>query len=246
MPRLAVIGGHSILGLDWSGVDWPGVDWPGAAPHRSIGVPSREVTVLETDDFVVLQRHGLDTYTPAHRVDHARNLSALVGIGCERVLAVSSVGALRAELPVGTFVVPDDFIALDQRPTSTFEDQRSHVVPAFTSGFRTELLAAWRRHAATPVVDGGVYWQSNGPRFETPAEVRLQARFADIVGMTVGSECVSACELGLEYAAICVVDNLANGVGPQPLSMTEFEAGKAANLAQLLAALGVEVPELAA
>jgi purine nucleoside phosphorylase len=236
MPRLAVIGGHSILGAEW----------PTAARRRSIGEPSGEVMVLETDHLVVLQRHGLDAYTPAHRVDHARNLTALAGIGCERVLAVSSVGSLRKELPVGTFVVPDDFIALDQPATSVFADERSHVVPAFTSSLRTELLVAWRRLAVTPVVDGGVYWQSNGPRFETPAEVRLQAQFADIVGMTVGSECVSACELGLEYAAICVVDNLANGVGPQPLTMTEFEAGKAANQAQLLAALAVIVPELAA
>jgi len=234
MPRLAVIGGHSILGTEW----------PAVARRRSIGEPSNEVMVLETDHLVVLQRHGLDAYTPAHRVDHARNLTALAGIGCERVLAVSSVGSLRNELPIGTFVVPDDFIALDQPATSVFADQRSHVVPAFTSSLRTELLVAWRRLAATPVVDGGVYWQSNGPRFETPAEVRFQAQFADIVGMTVGSECVSACELGLEYAAVCVVDNLANGVGPQPLTMTEFEAGKAANQAQLLASLAIVVPEL--
>ena len=126
-----------------------------------------------------------------------------------------------------------------------FDDQRAHVVPAFTSSLRTELLVAWRAVPPSRSSTGGVYWQSNGPRFETPAEVRLQAQFADVVGMTVGSECVAACELGLEYAAVCVVDNLANGVGPQPLTMTEFEAGKAANQAQLLAALAAVVPELA-
>ena len=36
---------------------------------------------------------------------------------------------------------------------------------------------------------------------------------ADVIGMTVASECVVAGELGLRYAALCVVDNLANGVG---------------------------------
>ena len=59
----------------------------------------------------------------------------------------------------------------------------------------------------------GVYWQARGPRLETPAEIRLVAAHADVVGMTVATECVIAGELGLRYAELCVVDNLANGVG---------------------------------
>ena len=38
------------------------------------------------------------------------------------------------------------------------------------------------------------------------------AGFADVVGMTVGAECVAANQLGLDYAAVCIVDNLANGL----------------------------------
>ncbi len=38
------------------------------------------------------------------------------------------------------------------------------------------------------------------------------AQHADVVGMTMASECVVAGELGLAYASVCVVDNLANGV----------------------------------
>ena len=45
--------------------------------------------------------------------------------------------------------------------------------------------------------------------------------------MTIASECIVAGELGLAYAAVCVVDNLANGVGDQPLTVEEFEAGQA-------------------
>ena len=39
------------------------------------------------------------------------------------------------------------------------------------------------------------------------------AAHADVVGMTIASECIVAGELGLAYAAVCVVDNLANGIG---------------------------------
>ena len=56
--------------------------------------------------------------------------------------------------------------------------------------------------------------------------------------MTVASECVLAGELGIAYATICVVDNLANGVGGAPLAVEDFEAGKATNRERLLAAIG--------
>ena len=189
--------------------------------------------MLDAGGYVLLQRHGLDGYVPAHRIDHVRNMSALAGAGCDRVLAISSVGALRGELHVGTHLVPDDFIALDQPPSAVHGDERSHVVPGFTPEWRADVVVAWREAGVTDVVDGGVYWQTNGPRFETPAEIRLISGFADVVGMTVGAECVAANELGLAYAAVCVIDNLANGLDAEQLTPEEFEAGKQANQARL-------------
>jgi 5'-methylthioadenosine phosphorylase len=119
-------------------------------------------------------------------------------------------------------------------------------VPGFDRAWRTRVVETWRHAAsAVPLRDGGVYWQTFGPRFETPAEIRYIARFADVVGMTVASECVVAGDLGLAYAAVCVVDNLANGVGESELTVEEFEAGKAANRAAVIASLDALVPELA-
>lgn len=53
-----------------------------------------------------------------------------------------------------------------------------------------------------------------------------------------------AAQLGLSYAAVCVVDNLANGVGESPLTPEEFEAGQAANRERLAANLAALVPLL--
>jgi 5'-methylthioadenosine phosphorylase len=61
----------------------------------------------------------------------------------------------------------------------------------------------------------------------------------------VASECVLAGEVGLRYAAVCMVDNLANGVGNATLTVEEFEAGEATNRGRLLAALDSVLPELA-
>ncbi|HUF84087.1 MAG TPA: MTAP family purine nucleoside phosphorylase [Acidimicrobiia bacterium] len=228
-----MVGGHSILDSEFAA----------DAERVDVDVGGTPVALLDAGDHVVLQRHGLDRYTAAHAVDHRANLRALAEAGCDRIFALSSVGGLRRELGVGTFLVPDDFIAL-HLGLSFFDDDPGHRVPGFDPSWRDRVVKVWSQYVE--LRDGGVYWQTIGPRFETPAEIRLLAAHADVVGMTVASECVLAGELGLPYAAVCIVDNLANGVGPAQLTMDEFEAGKAANRARLLAALEAVLPELAA
>jgi 5'-methylthioadenosine phosphorylase len=231
--RLAVIGGHTILGTAYAF----------GGERVRVRVDDRDVAVIDCGTHVVLQRHGLDKYTPAHLVRHGDNLVAATQLGCDRVLAVSSVGGLRRDLGVGTFLAPDDFIAL--RTPTLFDDARGHRIPGFDAAWRARIVDAWQRRApASALVDGGVYWQTTGPRFETRAEIRFIAQFADVVGMTVASECVVAGELGLPYAAVCVVDNMANGLRDESLTIEEFERGKAATRASVLAALDAVIPEL--
>ena len=199
---------------------------------------------LDVGHAVLIPRHG-DPYVQPHRIDHAANMRRLGDAGCDRVLALGSVGGLRRELGVGTFVCPDDFIAL-HAGRSAFDDRRSHRVPGFDTEWRHRVVAAWSDNAEVPLLDGGVYWESIGPRFETPAEIRLIARHADVIGMTIASECVIAGELGLPHAAICIVDNLANGVGERELTVEEFRAGRDQNRERLSAALAVILPALTA
>jgi 5'-methylthioadenosine phosphorylase len=196
---------------------------------------------LDVGDAMLVPRHG-EPYTQPHRIDHAATMQRLVDAGCDRVLALSSVGGLRHELGVGTFLCPDDFIALHVGK-SAFGDRRSHRVARFDTEWRARVVDAWKT-AAPETIDGGVYWESIGPRFETPAEIRLIAQHADVIGMTIASECVVAGELGLRYAAICIVDNLANGVGERELTVEEFEAGRARNREWLGDAVAAVVPEL--
>jgi 5'-methylthioadenosine phosphorylase len=221
MGSLAVVFGSSALG--------PGGSDLGSAAAEHGAVP--------------LQRHGSERFRLPHVVDHGANLRSLREAGCDRVLAIGSVGSLDPELPVGALVCPHDFIAL-QVTVTTLDDARAHAMPGFDAGWRAELLAAWGRAAATPLHDGGVYWQTNGPRFETPAEIRLLAAHADLVGMTIASECIVAAEMGLRYAAVCVVDNLANGIGERPLSIGELEAARSANAARVRESISAVLPEL--
>ena len=166
---------------------------------NAVGPGGEEILAAATEHgAAVVQRHGsVEDYVLPHLIDHAANLRPLVEQGCDRVLAIASVGSLRTDLPVGSFVCPDDFVALHVG-LSIFTDTRAHTAPGFAGRWRGEVLAAWGEGGTEPPVDGGVYWQTIGPRFETPSEIRLLAQHADLVGMTIAAECVIAGELGLE------------------------------------------------
>jgi 5'-methylthioadenosine phosphorylase len=202
---------------------------------------------LPAGDWRALQRHG-ERYALPHEIDHVANMRQLVDTGSDRVLAIGSVGGLRRELVPGTFVCPDDFIALDAPAASALAGIAAHRVPGFDPDWRGQVLAAFAEadgEARIDLRDGGVYWQASGPRLETPAEIRFVAQHADVIGMTVASECVAAGEVGLRYAAVCVVDNFANGVADTELTLAEVESGRARNREALAGALAAVLPGLA-
>jgi len=204
----------------------------------------RPVEAIDAGEIVGLPRHGFDRTVPAHLVDHRANIRALCGLGCGRALALGSAGSLRVDLKVGSFVCPDDFYAPETAP-SFFSDPRGHSIPGFDPEWRQVVLDEWAYRSQTQLIDGGVYAQTIGPRFETPAEVRALARVADVVGMTVAAETVLAKEVGLAYAAVCSVDNLANGISDEPLTVEEYQRGRDETAEALKAALDSVLPALA-
>ena len=214
---------------------------------NALGPGGEEIAAAAAEHgAAIVQRHGGPgtPYVLPHQIDHAANLRPLVEQGCDRVLAIGSVGALKPELPVGSLVCPDDFVAL-HLGLSIFPDARAHSTPGFDPRWRAEVIEAWKASGQAPH-DGGVYWQTVGPRFETPAEIALIAPHADVVGMTIASECVIAGELGLGYAALCVVDNLANGIGDGSLDLAAMDVDRAENAARLRNGLAAVLPQLGA
>ena len=234
--RLAVVYGYSL----------PEAAHPVDGKRVSIDAGGeRPVEAIDAGEVVGLPRHGFDRSVPAHLVDHRANVRALCELGCGRVLALGSAGSLSLDLEVGAFVCPDDFYAPETAP-SFYDDPRGHSVPGFDPDWRKAIMDTWSERTETDLVDGGVYAQTRGPRFETPAEVRALARVADVVGMTLAAETVLAREAGLAYAAVCSVDNLANGISDQPLTVEDYQRGRDRTAETLKAALESVLPVLAA
>lgn len=68
----------------------------------------------------------------------------------------------------------------------------------------------------------GVYLQTSGPQFETPAEIEAyRAWGASAVGMSTGCETIAARHMGMKVAGISCISNMAAGILDQPLSSDE-------------------------
>ena len=207
---------------------------PGAA-RRTVRTRLGDVELHEGEGFVFIRRHGARR-VPPHRVAHGAHALALAALGVEAAVGLCSVGSLRPGLRPGTVVVPGDYLSLSPPPTLAEGDERLHIVPSLDPELRALLLDA-AGAGGGPVEDGGVYAETRGPRFETRAEIRLLADYADVVGMTAASEATVFQEAGLRYAVLGVVDNFAHGIGPEPLTTERFEAQLAANRGRVRAIL---------
>ena len=70
----------------------------------------------------------------------------------------------------------------------------------------------------------GVYLQTTGPQFETPAEIKAFRRLgANAVGMSTAVEAVAARHMGLRVCGISCISNMAAGILDQPLTHAEVQ-----------------------
>jgi len=176
---------------------------------ETVATPFGSAEIL-TGEIVMLMRHQFGR--PPHRINYRANLAALALAGVDRIVAFGSSGSLKKEIPPGIILIPTDYISVADIP-SIHDHKIEHVVPELPRAFAEELS---RTVPGSRL--GGVYAQSRGPRFETAAEVAALAKVADVVGMTVASEATLACELKMDFAALCTIDNYANGLGKDELS----------------------------
>jgi purine nucleoside phosphorylase len=63
--------------------------------------------------------------------------------------------------------------------------------------------------------------------------------------MTIASEVILAGEAALAYAAVCTIDNLANGIADQALTVDEYRRGRDRTAEVLISDLEYVLPALA-
>jgi 5'-methylthioadenosine phosphorylase len=142
--------------------------------------------------------------------------SVLHRAGVRRILSDAGVGSLNHLLDPGDLIVVDDYV--DQ---TTDRDRYGLVAgghllimrdPVCLTG-RDALLEAARTLApARRLFTRGTYVVTEGPRFESPAEIRHLQTMGDVVGQSFSPEVWLARDIGACYAGIYLVVNYGEGV----------------------------------
>lgn len=207
--RIAVIGGTGFEKL-FKDAEQLRLGTPyGIAPPLSVGkIGDKEV--------VFLPRHGPDHSIPPHKVNYRANIYALHEIGVQRIIAVNAVGAMNRDFKPGDIAIPHDFVDFTKLRFTTFYDEApvTHidVSQPYCPEMRRLLIENVRKFCSR-VWDKTVMVCTEGPRFETPAEIEMFRRLGcDVVGMTGVPEAVLARELEICYVTLCFVSNMAAGM----------------------------------
>ncbi|UCC92389.1 MAG: MTAP family purine nucleoside phosphorylase [Thermoplasmata archaeon] len=221
--RIGIIGGTSLVerakGLELERLE---VETPFGHPSSPL-----HVGMWGEGEVALLVRHGLDHDVPPHRLNHRANVHALRSAGVKKLILVASAGSMREGIEPPTVVLVDDFSSPFTIPTF-YDDEIGHIAPVLSDDMRSTLVVV-AAEEGIPVLDGAVYVQTRGPRLETRAEVRALKAWGDLLGMTVASEATLAMEIGMEVAVICSVDNMAHGMGTEPLEFETIMANAASN-----------------
>jgi len=190
-------------------------------------------------DVIFLQRHGTGHSIPPHKINYRANMWALWQAGVDRVVSTSAVGSLNPAMPPGSLVLVDQFIDLTKSRASTYFDggefglAHTDFTEPYCPGLRS-LLQTSAEDNGLSCHNGGTYLCVDGPRYETPAEIRaFRILGADLVGMTNVPEVVLARELGICYATVCLITNWAAGLGQGRLGHGDVVAVMTQNLEHL-------------
>ncbi len=175
---------------------------------------------VEPYKLYFLARHGAAHGLAPHQINYRANIAALQQLGVRYIYATNAVGSLRTSLPPGSLTLMNDFIDYTRsRPLTYFGQGETWSHVDFSTPY-SELLRSTVLDAAAnlglDVISTATYLCCDGPRFESPAEVRLFAQWgADVVGMTGLPEAIFAREAGIEYAALGIVTNFGAGLTQQ-------------------------------
>ena len=210
---------------------------------------SVEVSLLAIEDKTVafIPRHSKGHTCPPHKINFKANISALKEIGVNQIMATNAVGSLDLDIGPGSFVIPDDFLDfIVNRDKTFYDDQVVHIdmTEPFCNRLRRAILAN-SDCVNGKVVDGGTTVCVEGPRFETPAEIKMFSILGGtIVGMTTLPEAVLAREKEMCYATIAVVSNYSTSISPTKLGTEEVYKIMAQKKEELIRLLFNTIKEL--
>ncbi len=220
--KIAVIGGTGMGKMLGAGVLQTAHNLFGSASYFKLIVD--KVDKVDNIEIIFLDRHHqyrLGFQKPIfllpHQLKPRAYMCALAEAGVKYVIATSAVGGINgpngiSNLAERSICMPSDFVDLTQRPyTFACEDVLVHETAFHRSPvdmFCSTLRGLVANHVDCP---HGILSCVQGPRYETPAEVRVlrDVYHVNYLGMTTAvPEAILAREAGMHYLLLANVTNM--------------------------------------
>lgn len=167
--------------------------------------------------YVVLRHRKGHSVAPG-KINYLANVEFLRSKGVDEVISTYAVGSITHKLPPLMIGLVSDFLDFTGGRQSTFFDgiigpvKHVEVGSLFQNDLKDRVLETAKEEKIFLVPDL-IYVTTNGPRLESPAEIRAYGALgADIVGMTMNPEVTLLHEVGIKVQGLGFSINWAAGI----------------------------------
>lgn len=169
--------------------------------------------------------HFYEGYKPQDVVLPIRLMKLM---GAKVLFLTNAAGGINRSFNAGDFMLITDQISMSVPSPLIGEniDELGVRFPDMSEVYSRRLRKIIENSAVTAGVPlrKGMYIQTTGPQYETPAEIRAYERLgADAVGMSTAIEAIAARHAGMEICGISCISNLAAGISVNPLTHAEVQ-----------------------
>lgn len=150
-----------------------------------------------------------------------------MGIGI--LFLTNAAGGINRSFHVGDFMMITDQIS-SFAPSPLIGENISELgerFPDMTHIYDEKLMDLIRNTAREENISlrEGVYLQTTGPNFESPAEIHMYSVLgADAVGMSTACEAIAARHAGVRVCGISCISNMASGISDEELSHLDVQS----------------------
>ena len=179
------------------------------------------------NEIPVIMMQGRVHYYEGYSMSDVVLPTRLMGmLGAKIIFLTNAAGGLNTSFSAGDLMIITDHISSFVPSPLIGPNIENFGVrfPDMSEVYSKELINILDESAKSLGIDikKGVYVQSSGPNYETPAEVRMFKNLGgDAIGMSTACEAMAAHHMGIEVCGISCISNMACGLSDAPLSHAE-------------------------
>ena len=177
---------------------------------------------------VVMMKGRVHYYEGYEMEDVVLPIRLMKMLGAETLILTNAAGGIDSSYVSGDLMLIEDQIT--SFVSSPLRGQNLESLgtrfPDMSSIYDQELKDIAKKIAHKQGLDlkQGVYLQTQGPNYESPAEIKMYAACgAHAVGMSTACEAVAARHMGMRILGISCISNMAAGILDQPLNHLEVQ-----------------------